>query len=372
MSPSLNSIKDKLESSLDNFSSMDRNPDDSEVEDGWFFWALRSAVDAAGYYTDAKTANQFYKKVSDEINDYVKKNNIETVTTMPSALMSPWRKGYTIKLVNTSIKILKYIISFQDVETTNSVSTSDNANGINKFEAISNNFAYTENSYYSLRGWIFAKDNTELELEVRDYNNNLIDKISFIDSLDVYEAYNEEYKSAKKCRFEVKNYIGNVNLKLVIINKKTKEETVIDLDQPNYEIGNDNYEYNIDSYTKNMYDSITQKSTQKYVDRLNGITKVYQKLNPIVFVVSIICYIIITIKMILNIINKKYQYVPVWLIVTSIILSMLVLIIGVAYNEISSCASINYMYLSGSYPLMLTFEIITIIYTISNCIKKRY
>ena len=91
MSPSLNSIKDELEASMDAWSKLDRNPDDDEVEDGWFFWSLRDAVSNAGYYENAKKADSFYKKVSDEINSYVEENDVKTVMTMPSALMSPWR-----------------------------------------------------------------------------------------------------------------------------------------------------------------------------------------------------------------------------------------------------------------------------------------
>ena len=56
-------IKEHLESSLNGWDLCDRNPGDNEVEDGWFWWALKGAVANAGYYDTAVNSDNFYKKV---------------------------------------------------------------------------------------------------------------------------------------------------------------------------------------------------------------------------------------------------------------------------------------------------------------------
>lgn len=41
----------------------------TEIQGGWFHWALMRAVESKGYYKDAKTANEYYQQVADEINE---------------------------------------------------------------------------------------------------------------------------------------------------------------------------------------------------------------------------------------------------------------------------------------------------------------
>jgi len=39
-----------------------------ELEAGWFQWAMVDITERAGYYTNAKTSNDFFKKITDEVN----------------------------------------------------------------------------------------------------------------------------------------------------------------------------------------------------------------------------------------------------------------------------------------------------------------
>lgn len=41
----------------------------TEIGGGWFHWALMEAMEQAGYYKNAKTANETYQKIADEINN---------------------------------------------------------------------------------------------------------------------------------------------------------------------------------------------------------------------------------------------------------------------------------------------------------------
>ena len=50
---------------------------EGEIEDGWFSWALISVVDAAGYYKDARTADEFYRNVTNEINEAYNNGSLE-------------------------------------------------------------------------------------------------------------------------------------------------------------------------------------------------------------------------------------------------------------------------------------------------------
>ena len=55
-SETLNSIKDEMEKALNLWDLSDRNPKDTQVEDGWFWWALKDAAENAGMYENAEKA----------------------------------------------------------------------------------------------------------------------------------------------------------------------------------------------------------------------------------------------------------------------------------------------------------------------------
>ena len=265
-SETLSSIRPQMEASMDAWDYNDRHPGDTQVEDGWFWWALKEAGENAGIYENAQTANEFYKKVYEEIEQAKKDGNLEKQMSMPSNLMSPWKASYWVELPKTMIEITWYIINFEDVETVNyAVDIPDDADGIRRFEAFTNNLA-----------------------------------------------------------------VGNT------------EDT------------------NADYITK---------YTEKYVERLNFIGNIYQISGTVIAIIAFICYIIMTMKLIKS--KDKSDTLDAWLLITGVGLSLVVLILGVSYNHITSCYSKYYMYLSGAYPLVTIVCIASICYILERINWKK-
>ena len=265
-SETLSSIRPQMEASMDAWDYNDRHPGDTQVEDGWFWWALKEAGENAGIYENAQTANEFYKKVYEEIEQAKKDGNLEKQMSMPSNLMSPWKASYWVELPKTMIEITWYIINFEDVETVNyAVDIPDDADGIRRFEAFTNNLA-----------------------------------------------------------------VGNT------------EDT------------------NADYITK---------YTEKYVERLNFIGNIYQISGAVIAIIAFICYIIMTMKLIKS--KDKSDTLDAWLLITGVGLSLVVLILGVSYNHITSCYSKYYMYLSGAYPLVTIVCIASICYILERINWKK-
>lgn len=265
-SETLSSIRPQMEASMDAWDYNDRHPGDTQVEDGWFWWALKEAGENAGIYENAQTANEFYRKVYEEIEQAKKDGNLETQMSMPSNLMSPWKASYWVELPKTMIEITWYIINFEDVETVNyAVDIPDDADGIRRFEAFTNNLA-----------------------------------------------------------------VGNT------------EDT------------------NADYITK---------YAEKYVERLNFIGNIYQISGAVIAIIAFICYIIMTMKLIKS--KDKSDTLDAWLLITGVGLSLVVLILGVSYNHITSCYSKYYMYLSGAYPLVTIVCIASICYILERINWKK-
>ncbi len=244
-SPTLKSIEPELEEMLNAWDHNDRHPGDTQVEDGWFWWALKGAVENAGKYENAQMSNEFYQKVYDELQEAIKQGKLKTGMSMPSTLMSPWKKEYFMQLPIEMAKTSYFIANFKDVETVNGASEAN----ARKFNGITNDLS-------------------------------------------------------------------------------------------------------IEPMPEGKQDELT-KYTEKYVERLNTIGKVYQHLGLVVTGISLLAYIFITIKLVKA--KEKKQMIDIWLLLTGIGCSLLVLIAGVSYNHITACYSRYYMYLSGAYPLLIAF-----------------
>ena len=119
-------------------------------------------------------------------------------------------------------------------------------------------------------------------------------------------------------------------------------------------------------------DDYAISSKKKIVDRVNKITPIYSHIFPIITVLGVGCYILITIKVICNMKKKLKEKMnfDVWLILTSILLSYIVLIGGVAYNEIASVKSSYYMYRSGGYPLIIMFVMLSCTFVLEGVIQN--
>lgn len=263
-SETLNSIKNELEASMDAWDYNDRTPGDTQVEDGWFWWSLKQAAENANKYENAKTSNEFYKKIYNEINQAIKEGKIETQISMPSNLMSPWKANYFIELPKQVLRTMWYVVNFEDVKTVNaSTDIPIDEKGVSKFEAMTNNLAATR---------------------------------------------------------EEDNSIDNAS-----------------------------------------------KYTKKYVERVNAIGNLYKYTGLILAVISFLSYIITTLKLI----KGKNEHLDIWLLLTGIACSLIVLIGGVSYNHITACFSRYYMYLSGAYPLVSIFCIVNICYVLENMKGKK-
>ena len=78
VSPTFGELKDYLEGEGGRGWAACGDGDGYEIQGGWIHWAIMRAAESKGYYKDAKTANEFYKKVADEINKACDEGIIES------------------------------------------------------------------------------------------------------------------------------------------------------------------------------------------------------------------------------------------------------------------------------------------------------
>lgn len=254
LSPTFNGIKDQFEVSLERWSRFDKEVPVREVEDGWFFWSLREAVAASGYYENAQKANAFYEQLATEINGAFETGKLNRRATMPSALMSPWRDEYRKELPVTFLQTFKYIASYDEMEISILDSMDDSQNGIRLFERLTNNLA---------------------------------------------------------------QYPGET----------------------------------------------TESGDLLRVGILHKLIRVYQVIGFPLFIGAFIGYLLMTALLVFKKIRVQFNLLDTWLMLTGAIGSTAVLAVGVAYTQISAYDAISYWYLTGAYPLVIIFIVVSLFKT---------
>lgn len=136
-SPTLASVRENVDASLDAWA----DAEDNNVTDAHFFWAVRDGLAMAGLYRDAVETDEFYHKIANELNTAMDEGRLEKRTVMPSALMSPWRKGYFGRLMDAYGLSYRFVSSFYSCETVVTESVDNGKGGIRLFEDLTNDKA---------------------------------------------------------------------------------------------------------------------------------------------------------------------------------------------------------------------------------------
>ncbi len=103
-----------------------RSVEEREIAGGWFMWALRDAVAAAGYTHDAKEALAFYKRIAAEVNTACMQGQIPAGPAR-SGMLPPWRDGQTQALASTFVEFADFFASFRGFNAHSPASMGDTA-----------------------------------------------------------------------------------------------------------------------------------------------------------------------------------------------------------------------------------------------------
>lgn len=175
VSPTFAGIAPKLHEKIGGYGALDRNPGDAEVDDGWILWAIRIAAVESGYNT-IELEEQFYKKVAEDLNWAMDEGLLERQRTMPSALLSPYKRGYTFKLMKIMAKGAIYISTFDGINISNDILSNDKPSYLVKdFEEMSGNRAIYPEDATDIDGTKIESLETQDEyIKSLDLQNNIL------------------------------------------------------------------------------------------------------------------------------------------------------------------------------------------------------
>jgi hypothetical protein len=88
-----------------------------EIAGGWFMWALRDAVAAAGYYKSGREAMSFYARLASEVNAACDQGRLFCVKSTGN-LYPPLDPRYDGPFISTFSNSLSFLVTFKDYEPT--------------------------------------------------------------------------------------------------------------------------------------------------------------------------------------------------------------------------------------------------------------
>lgn len=108
VSPTFKKLEPFLEGGIGD--SWAESSNSKEIQGGWFMWALRDSVAAAGYYNDGSTAEKYYQKLSDEINNACDEGILDCLPHRRNTMTPPLYKDYLEPLIKASIESVLSLI----------------------------------------------------------------------------------------------------------------------------------------------------------------------------------------------------------------------------------------------------------------------
>lgn len=371
VSPTLDSIWDEMQDKMDLYGVYDTAPNDGNVDDGWFGWALVDAVKEAGYYDSCKDANEFYKSVYEELENAYASG---AVSKKQESFLQKYhldnreRRSELYATIKTAIQ---YMASFNDANAVAFESDYDGGLGVWSFENLTNDIAlyrYSDDDF-CVEGWLLFTDYDMYNMEVfiEDDAGNQYTEVEFIESDDVVDAVKDigDYPWANKCRYKVS------------WNKLTEDDTTdyyfvayqdgdvvgkVKIMAGSYENLNNVQIYgNEDVYYTSDMDDVKYNNANRVIDRLNIISSIYQKGGLYLYRFGMFAFIVITGFTMYELIKKRYELINPWLVITGLFLSVMVLCFGIAKTHLDETPAINYMYLSSGYSLLIASWSISIV-----------
>ena len=105
----LKEVYGTLEGLVIGYSAFDSSPEEGEVANGWFPWALKAALNQNGYYANVQNTNLFYNTLHNEIEEALADGRLEYEDVKPSV------KKQLLKLWDATILTVKGVLKYDDI-----------------------------------------------------------------------------------------------------------------------------------------------------------------------------------------------------------------------------------------------------------------
>lgn len=346
VSPAMKELEPYLESGYKEKSvyvTAGRNPEDGEVEDGWMNFFLREAAAKCGYYESAVISDEFWGRVSEEVDKAIEDGVIEerNITFFGSVLHHPWRSnaGYMKRWLSSVgefiVECVPHRIEHADV-TYNTVSPET----VERYEAMTLGYSVSEPvSALNGSGWLFCNGlNEEYSVRIVDEEGNVYQNLEWLKSDDIKAAYQGEAADLSACRFAMKCTIPwNANMYFEVVLDSGEVYGRIPVMQNEgvnvVTVGDVMITCGLDMNPFMEKHDLNEAFARRRVNLANAVGTVYKKLGVAMFLLSILIYVVICIELIRTIQTGEYRYLDEWIFMSAILGCILILLVALSYID---------------------------------------
>lgn len=367
-SPTLASVRNQIDASISAWDSGERLVDGELVYDHVIF-ALRDGVAAAGYYESLMKSEQFFEDVHTELQKAFKNGDLVERGSFIYTNVAPLNEGDIKKVILGIPELLGYVINFEGIQA-ELIASSGEEEGIKKVSVLTGNIpVYKEKEWVEFTGWAFADDKYgNVRVYICADDGSILKEIEFIKANDIYNYFADLgyiCENAKEARYFVR--IEDCQVQDAALLRYVDNNGAIIAEFP---FGNQNsfegdFRFNIDKIVtseENKHED--SQALSIYVDRVNGIIKLYQKW-PIFFFLGVIGFFIAIIRFVLVKVYKKghlyHGLGEILLFTLGIFLSLLLFVAAMSYVNVAAFPAKTYIYLSSAYVMVIAFSSLGII-----------
>ena len=325
---------------------------ETDIHGGWFIWAFRDAVAAAGHYKSGKTAAAYYRRLSEEVNEACSDGRLECGPERAS-LIPPWHREYTIPLLKTAVSGIISVAGFRGFDVDPFPSLGDEKS-LEIFRKITKeNLAAPE---FRIKGWVFSPTRA-VTLSIQTSRGVTVGPLILImPSPGAYGSFlsgGKDIPITQEARFDIGGaLVGEFSVCktgcYLHIEDGINVRENIPLDGSILSIDEDALHLRIESLVP--AETETSKTEQLKLRTLRWVGSLYQTVIPFMSIAALIGYGVLTVRFV-----RKQLPLITWTVATALLVAILSRIILLSLIHVTSFFTIIPQYLSPLYPLVLLY-----------------
>jgi len=329
-----------------------------DIGGGWFMWALRDAVAAAGHYTSGASAANYYRRMAAEINAACAKNSLDC-GAMRASLMPPWHGEYAWPLVKAIVRAAVFLVRFEGFSAHPSLSTGWEDSLILFRDLTGGRLSPTSPpNQIQFNGWAVAvRADSVINVSVRNADGSLADASIRLDaSPDVYSyflAHGKVLPHVRESRFDI--ITSCTERCYLYLKARDRLMARIPIDGSIRSLQTPDLYFQLDYFgpRKNTLVPMQSKLNDVKIEILNRVGSAYQIVIPILIAFGLLAYASSTVHIFRRGIDSGL-----WVVNTSLLIAIFMRVLIFSMVHVTSFLGINTMYLSPAYPLLLTFVVL--------------
>lgn len=329
-----------------------------EIPGGWFMWALRDAVAAAGYGTSGTKAMAFYQRMAEQINGACGEGRIDCVASR-SSMMPPWHADYNRTFFQTFSEGASYMAAYQDFSAGRGQSQGPDKLLV-LFRDLTRSPVYPSRiDNYKASGWIFSEHpSAAIQLIQEGKEGPTVAGLEMMASPEVERSFSLKGKpvpNAGRARFEIINF--DPSQTSLLVQHQGRVLARIPLDGSTDSWSDHGVHFHLDYLKKT--DALPAQMHLAEIKRnvLRFMGKGYQFAVGWLAVAGVAVYLFSFFQS-----CRKKKFSDGFIVATALLGAVVMRISVVSLISTTSFHAIDVLYLSPAYPLLLLFVVLTLSY----------